>query len=138
VKLYLAGPMTGRSRFNFDAFDHVARILRSQGFEVISPADLDRAEGVDPDRPESALGLDLSETMRKDLHYVLDCDGIVMLPGWKQSNGARLERTVAESTGRQVFLWLGQSMDPAEPWQENDIIYRAGRWKGWGTERAGL
>ena len=38
---YIAGPMTGYPRFNFDAFDAARDDLRSDGYDVISPADLD-------------------------------------------------------------------------------------------------
>jgi hypothetical protein len=38
--IYLAGPMRGRKFFNFPAFDAARDILLSQGYEVISPADM--------------------------------------------------------------------------------------------------
>lgn len=135
MKIYLAGPMTGLPRFNFDAFDHAAAVLRRLGHEVISPADMDREAGVNPDKPETGAALDFAEVMRKDLHCILDCDAVVMLPNWEQSNGARLERTVAESTGKAVFIFVGESSDGIDqvslvadfPWTSNDIIFRAGR-----------
>jgi|SRR5882672_5875464 len=126
-KFYLAGPMSGYPRSNFDAFDHAAKILRGRGHEVISPADLDRALGIDPDNPESTKGVDWSEVMRADLRHVLDCDGIVMLPGWEKSNGACLERTVAESTGRIVWIWEDTVLTFAPAWLDNPIIYKMGR-----------
>jgi hypothetical protein len=126
-KFYLAGPMSGLPRSNFEMFDHVAAVLRSRGHEVISPADLDRGLGIDPDDPSTLEGIDWAEVMRMDLKHVLDCDGIVLLPGWEKSSGARLERTVAESTGRMIWVWEDTLIAFTTPWLENDIIYHRGR-----------
>jgi hypothetical protein len=51
MKVYLAGPMTGYPRWNFDAFDEAARQLRSDGHDVVSPHELDLERGFDPDAP---------------------------------------------------------------------------------------
>ena len=39
--LYLAGPMRGYPRFNFDAFDKARHALRLRGYAVLCPAELD-------------------------------------------------------------------------------------------------
>ena len=49
LTVYVAGPMRGKKFFNFPAFDDAKEDLESQGFSVISPADLDRAVGFDPE-----------------------------------------------------------------------------------------
>jgi hypothetical protein len=49
-KVYVAGPMTGYPGFNYGAFDEARDLLASEGWDVISPADLDREN----------LGLDFS------------------------------------------------------------------------------
>ena len=41
-RIYLSGAMRGFPRNNFPAFDHAARLLRYDGYEVFSPADNDR------------------------------------------------------------------------------------------------
>ena len=52
--VYIAGPMRGYPRFNFDAFDAAQSHLESLGYRVISPAALDREVGFNPD-DEDAL-----------------------------------------------------------------------------------
>ena len=46
--------------------------------------------------------------MRLGLRGLLDCDEIVMLPGWERSRGARLEHLVAVELGMTVTLWEQQ------------------------------
>ena len=46
---------------------------------------------------------DIAERMRADIHILTDCDGILMLRGWEQSKGAKLEFDVATSCGLEVW-----------------------------------
>src|SRR3954451_12937594 len=38
---YLAGPMSNRPAFNFPAFDEASKKLRSEGYLIVSPAELE-------------------------------------------------------------------------------------------------
>lgn len=40
-----------------------------------------------------------------DLAVLDRCDGIVMMPGWGNSNGANIERSRALGLGMPVFYW---------------------------------
>ncbi len=40
-----------------------------------------------------------------DLAVIDRCDGVVMLPEWAASEGARQERAHAETTRREVYEW---------------------------------
>ncbi|GMA52595.1 hypothetical protein GCM10025857_40110 [Alicyclobacillus contaminans] len=91
MKIYISGPMTGLPEYNFPAFNRTASFLRSLGIEVINPA-----EGVtELDKPWDWY-------MRRALRLLLDADMVLMLPGWQQSPGARLERDVAQRLGMPV------------------------------------
>ena len=83
---YLAGPMTGYPEFNYPAFTEAANALRSQGLTVISPHELHNGD----------TSQHWTYYLRRDLRALLDCDAIVLLPGWEKSRGATLEDAIAE------------------------------------------
>jgi hypothetical protein len=87
--IYISGPISGLPHGNRPAFAAVAEAFRSKGWVVVNPHDL-FAEDVE----ESWEGY-----MRKDLAALLTCTHIVLLPGWEQSRGARLEQLIADAVG---------------------------------------
>lgn len=102
MRVYIAGPMTGKPEWNFPAFDAAAECLRQRGHEPVNPADLDRAIGFDPSA--NCVSHDfLRDAMKRDLAAVCDCDAIAMLPGWEQSGGARVEWALATHLGLEVI-----------------------------------
>ena len=90
-RLYLAGPMSGVPGHNFPLFHRVAGVLRARGFEVFNPA-----ENKDGGVPQTR-----AYYMRLDIPALLECEGVVLLPGWRQSRGASLE------------VWLAIDLDLA-------------------------
>ena len=102
MKLYLAGPMSGIPQHNYPAFHAAAARLRSAGYEVINPAEVN---------PESATAIDASPTprsywsacMRRDLPQMMSCEALALLPKWETSEGARLEVYVAAKLGLFIF-----------------------------------
>ncbi|MEW6166032.1 MAG: dATP/dGTP pyrophosphohydrolase domain-containing protein [Pseudomonadota bacterium] len=91
-RIYLSGPMTGLPDFNFPAFNAEAARLRSLGYDVVNPAELN---------PDFETPYD--ECLRVDLKALLDCDTIAMLDGWMDSNGAHLEMHIAHRVGIRVI-----------------------------------
>ena len=56
-KVYIAGPMRGRKLFNFPAFDAAKKEIGDMGCIALSPADLDREAGFNPESlPEDYVG----------------------------------------------------------------------------------
>ncbi|WP_369050492.1 DUF4406 domain-containing protein [Burkholderia gladioli] len=92
MKLYLAGPMSGIAELNFPAFRAEAVRLRSLGFEIINPAEINA--------DTTAAWLDC---MRADIKQLVDCDGIALLDGWEGSRGAGVEHQLARGLGLRVF-----------------------------------
>jgi hypothetical protein len=92
TRLYLAGPMTGLPEFNFPAFHAEAKRLRSLGFDVVNPAEVN-----------ADTTMSWSACMKKDIPELLTCDGVALLDGWAKSKGATLERHVAMEVGLFVL-----------------------------------
>ncbi len=101
--LYVSGPMTGYEGSNFDAFDAVAARLERLGYSVLSPAQ----EG---DLVEGKSTRTRAEFMRRDIDWVLQADGVVVLDSWEMSRGARLEVNVAREIGLPIFRLEGERL----------------------------
>lgn len=97
MRLYLAGPMTGKPDLNKQAFKTATKDLRSRGMSVWNPCEQDlrdkRRDGEDVVEWSNRMGL--GYFMRKDLPQVCASDAVVVLPGWQKSKGARREVRVA-------------------------------------------
>ncbi|MEM1225951.1 MAG: DUF6378 domain-containing protein [Planctomycetota bacterium] len=129
VTVYIAGPMRGKPFFNFPAFDEAKAKLESEGFRVVSPADLDRQAGFDPELLGSyydwhdlnKCGFSLMDAIERDVEALKKCSGIFMLSGWEASKGAKAEKALAE--------WMGLSVlyqDDADPREdEEDVLEEA-------------
>jgi len=102
--IYVAGPMRGKRFFNFPAFDSAKSELQMRGFRVVSPADLDRAIGFDPENlgsdydwsDPSKCGFSMTAAIDRDVAALRKCDAIYMLRGWESSKGAIAEKALAE------------------------------------------
>lgn len=101
MKVYLAGPMSGIPYFNFPEFQRVAKLLRQARWDVVSPAELDEQDSVEK-AGQSTTG-QMSDAahswghyLSRDVRIIADegIEGIVLLPGWVKSRGARLEASV--------------------------------------------
>ncbi len=104
--IYIAGPMRGIYRMNFPAFDAARDKFIALGWNVVSPADLDRAAGINENIPmtdEQLSGL-CRDFMRRDLNAIIDqCDAIALLPGWRKSRGVSVEMALGAFIGLDVY-----------------------------------
>lgn len=99
-KIYISGPMTGIKDHNFAAFDEAADYLRSQGWPVVSPADIAREEGVT--ETSSCDGALLRRIQEQDVALLLTCKALFMLSGWHNSAGATAEHNLARWLGLEI------------------------------------
>jgi hypothetical protein len=100
-RAYIAGGMRGYPNLQFEEFDRVRDALLAEGFSVVSPADMDRAEGIDPNDPDTYEKF--TDDMRRDLEALVECDVIVFLKRWEESVGARMEATVGLICGHVFY-----------------------------------
>ena len=102
---YLAGPMRGFPQYNMPMFRRVAARLRKDGYDIVSPAELDSAAiqaealksstGAECDVNGKIGGETAGEILARDVRVIHDkVQGIIFLPGWERSRGARLEAFV--------------------------------------------
>ena len=115
MKIYLAGPMRGIKAYNHPAFDAATALLRSEGHDVFSPAEHDRALFPDRDWPnltgdmvkDGLTSNDARIFLRNDVNWIFDnAQAIALLPGWEKSRGVRVEHALAQYLGlyiREIF-----------------------------------
>lgn len=120
ISVYLAGPMRGVPQFNFPSFAEARERLRSMGYEVLCPAERDEVAGFDASGMKGSedlesLGFDLAAAMKLCFQDILNCDAVVLLPGWQQSEGARAEALVGLLTGRDLFAYYRHRPNVLEP-----------------------
>ena len=105
MKVFISGPMSNQFRNGFPLFDLARDMLLAEGFEVVSPADLDREEF----GPEIEFATDIPQEqvdrmMKRDLEELRKCDAIYMMDGWKASVGAKRELREAMACGIEQFF----------------------------------
>lgn len=121
MKYYLAGPMTNRPQFNYPLFDLASTLLRRQGYDVTSPAEMDEphvreAALLSKDGSSKDFGkvLELAgreqetwgDFLARDVKLIADeLNAIILLPGWQTSKGARLEAFVAINLNYPAYLY---------------------------------
>lgn len=92
-KIYIAGKVTGEPLAECTMkFGQAQKELEALGFEVVNPL----AVVGDFQSPwESA--------MKKCIKALVDCDGMVILPCWQDSKGAKIERQLAWDLNITIF-----------------------------------
>ena len=109
-KCYLSGPMRGLPEYNYPAFISAANYLRSLGWHVFNPAEMDIAEADDDNLQAHTLeeqklrdtASNARRFARRDVDILLDVlksedgDCVFILPGCDSSVGATAEIAMAK------------------------------------------
>lgn len=89
---YLAGMMRPLPDHNFPLFERVSKMLRLDGYTIISPHEMGEA------------WWSRGRLMSEDLATLIDrTDGVICLPGWQNSSGASCEVAVAFACEKPVY-----------------------------------
>lgn len=102
IRVFLSGPMTGIKDYNFPLFNHVAEVFRKCGYEVVNPVDICKKykkERVLSDK--SVFDAMIAEQQESER----TCNALVLLPGWENSKGVRLELKTAIEQNMRIIQW---------------------------------
>lgn len=114
MRVYLAGPMSGIPEYNFPAFRSATVALRNDGYDVLSPVEMDEEQGLDPAgfkdgdlAPET-----YADVLSRDIRRIAETnvEAIVVLPGFERSGGARTEVAFGQALGLPILAY--PSLEP--------------------------
>ena len=140
MKVYIAGPMTGIPQFNYPHFSDVAKMLREEGFQVVSPAEMDDPEvrAISLASPDGNLdtieshGMTHGQFLARDVELIADdgIEAVAVLNGWENSSGARHETFVAFLNHLPIYRWANLAMNAQNPakWQPVPLLELARAW----------
>jgi hypothetical protein len=126
--------MSGRPSFNYPLFDSVGAELRGRGWDIVSPAEMDdeatRKEAMASTDGVLVGGTCNGETwgdfLARDVKLIADhVRGIILLPEWEQSKGARLECFVAVGCGHDLYEWRDHEVWPVSKAFVMEKIYES-------------
>lgn len=132
--IYIAGPMSGVPHFNIPLFKMAAEDLRARGYEVVSPAELDSpkmqelalaSEDGDMSKLREATGESWGDILARDVKVISDggIQGIVFLPHWWKSRGARLEATVGLLNNLKFAEWARQEIGGIHTLSVKEVLF---------------
>ena len=98
MRIYLSGKITGREKDDYTRqFARAEQFYKSGGFDVVNPVKI--GEEILKRNPKATY----SEIMAADLKALAECTHIVLLEGWEESKGAKMEKAEAEKTGLEIM-----------------------------------
>lgn len=127
LEVYISGPMRGRVGLNKAAFQKVHSWIQDKGVlrdethkpyivgSIFNPAET-KDETVRaflaPTATQGSRQWDLTflDYIRYDLHILSRKNTLVLLPGWYDSEGARIEVQIGLELG--FYFWDGETLDP--------------------------
>lgn len=111
MRVYISGPISGKPNQNREAFESAASMLLRHKFVPVNPICIPPTHkygtpctgNVVQRHPDDPISITDRHRygcyMKADIRELLDCDAIMLLRGWNDSEGANTEVAVAQSCG---------------------------------------
>lgn len=93
MKIYISGKITGTTDY-MERFAAVEKRLKIDGHDVVNPAKRNA---------KLPKGTTWEAYMRRCIKWLMDCDAIYLMRGWRKSPGARLEQQIAAALGMTII-----------------------------------
>ena len=105
MKIYISGPITNNESCKED-FLNASKLLRTKGYDVVDPMTICEPTMLlfSHQRDEAESRGTWNYYMREAIKDLMQSDSIYMLHGWSDSDGARLEKYIAEHLGMLVLF----------------------------------
>ena len=98
MRIYLSGKITGRDKEDYiKQFARAESFYKTGGFDVVNPVKI--GEEVLKINPKA----EWQDFMQEDLKALRTCTHIVLLEGWEESKGAKMEKAEAEKLGLEIM-----------------------------------
>lgn len=109
MTIYISGPMTGHPDKNLESFKQAQTVLESKGYNVLNPHEI--AETVNIRFFEMGKVAEYEDYLKEDIIQMLShADCVLVLPGWCNSKGAKLELAVALACGINVYFTMADAL----------------------------
>lgn len=93
-KVYISLPISGQNLDDvLKRIQEASELLIAKGYIPVSPLEV-----------QTDLNAPYSELMGNDIKALLECDAIILLDGWENSKGCRLEKYAASLYRKPVFI----------------------------------
>ena len=98
MRIYLSGKITGREIEDYTRqFARAESFYKTGGFDVVNPVTI--GEVILKNNPKAKW----EDFMQEDLKALRTCTHIVLLEGWEESKGAKMEKAEAEKLGLEIM-----------------------------------
>ena len=98
MRIYLSGKITGLEKEVYTKqFARAEAFYKAGGFDVVNPVTI--GEAVLKNNPKAKW----EDFMKEDLKALQTCTHIVLLEGWEESKGAKMEKAEAEKMGLEIM-----------------------------------
>ena len=98
MRIYLSGKITGLEKEVYSRqFARAESFYKTSGFDVVNPVKI--GEEVLKINPKA----EWQDFMQEDLKALRTCTHIVLLEGWEESKGAKMEKAEAEKMGLEIM-----------------------------------